>query len=130
MEKISLQNVRELLHRVEEVVGLWCVLLNHQFHIITSALPLDMQSVLCSLTFKTLIITGKEVIGSVLGGSIVHLFCFILCVLPFFCCVAFPCVRCLQAIKPVGFREIWPGFVFLPCTLCQQTGEHALDFIF
>ena len=38
MEKISLQHVQELLHRVEEVLGLWRVLIDHQFHTLAATL--------------------------------------------------------------------------------------------
>ena len=61
MEKISLQHVQELLHRVEEVLGLWRVLLDHQFHTLTAALSQDQQNQLRSLTFKTLVLSGTDV---------------------------------------------------------------------
>ncbi|XP_076462327.1 nuclear pore complex protein Nup155-like isoform X2 [Babylonia areolata] len=61
VEKISLQHVQELLHRVEEVLGLWRVLLDHQFHTLAHALSQDLQNQLRSLTFKTLVLTGKDV---------------------------------------------------------------------
>ncbi len=38
MEKISLQYIQDLLRRVEEVLGLWKVLFDHQFHVIAAAL--------------------------------------------------------------------------------------------
>ncbi|XP_046570812.1 LOW QUALITY PROTEIN: nuclear pore complex protein Nup155-like, partial [Haliotis rubra] len=37
-EKISLQHIQDMLHRVEEVLGLWKVLFDHQFHVIASGL--------------------------------------------------------------------------------------------
>ena len=61
VEKISLQHVQELLHRVEEVLGLWRVLLDHQFHTLTAALSQDQQNQLRSLTFKTLVLSGTDV---------------------------------------------------------------------
>lgn len=38
MEKVSLQHVQELLHRLEEVLGLWRVLVEHQFHLLVPTL--------------------------------------------------------------------------------------------
>ncbi|KAK7100912.1 nuclear pore complex protein Nup155-like [Littorina saxatilis] len=61
VEKISLQHVQELVHRVEEVLGLWRVLLDHQFHTLTAALSQDQQNQLRSLTFKTLVLGGKDI---------------------------------------------------------------------
>ncbi|KAL8597837.1 hypothetical protein ACOMHN_061370 [Nucella lapillus] len=61
VEKISLQHVQELLHRVEEVLGLWRVMLDHQFHTLAHALSHDLHNQLRSLSFKTLVLTGKEV---------------------------------------------------------------------
>ncbi|PVD22911.1 hypothetical protein C0Q70_16171 [Pomacea canaliculata] len=64
VEKISLQHVQELLHRVEEVLGLWRVLLDHQLHLLAAGLSQDQQNQLRSLTFKTLVLSGKEVCAS------------------------------------------------------------------
>lgn len=38
MEKISLQHVQDLLHRIEEVIGLWRLLVDHQFHILAGSM--------------------------------------------------------------------------------------------
>ena len=38
LEKISLQHIQDLLHRVEEVVGLLTILVDHQFHVLASTL--------------------------------------------------------------------------------------------
>ena len=38
MEKISLQHVQDLIHQIEEVLGLLKILCDHQFHVIASAL--------------------------------------------------------------------------------------------
>lgn len=67
VEKISLQHVQELLHRVEEVLGLWRVLLDHQFHMLSSALSQDQQNQLRSLTFKTLVLSGKDVCAALIA---------------------------------------------------------------
>ncbi|KAK7492894.1 hypothetical protein BaRGS_00015841 [Batillaria attramentaria] len=67
VEKISLQHVQELLHRVEEVLGLWRVLLDHQFHTLSSALSQDQQNQLRSLSFKTLVLSGKDVCAALIA---------------------------------------------------------------
>lgn len=38
MEKVSLQHINDLIRRVEEVLGLWRILVDHQLHIIVSTL--------------------------------------------------------------------------------------------
>lgn len=49
MEKVSLQHINDLIRRVEEVLGLWRILVDHQLHIIVSTLSkvqyLDRKSV-------------------------------------------------------------------------------------
>ncbi|KAL3869881.1 hypothetical protein ACJMK2_042508 [Sinanodonta woodiana] len=60
MEKISLLHVQELLHYIEEVLGLLRVLLDHQFHTLTNSLTQEQQDQLRSMTFKTLVISGRE----------------------------------------------------------------------
>jgi len=38
MEKVSLQHIQELIHQVEEVLGLLKVLVDHQFHTLAAGL--------------------------------------------------------------------------------------------
>merc|ERR1719239_455234 len=64
MEKISLQHVQDLLHRVEEVMALWRVLIDHQFHTLAATLSPNLQSQLKAMTHKTLVISGKEMCGT------------------------------------------------------------------
>ncbi|ESO95584.1 hypothetical protein LOTGIDRAFT_176665, partial [Lottia gigantea] len=66
LEKISLQNVRMLLHQVEEVLGLWKVLVDHQFHVLAAALTKDQQNQLRSMTFKNLVINGRELCAALI----------------------------------------------------------------
>ncbi|XP_067677422.1 nuclear pore complex protein Nup155-like isoform X1 [Haliotis asinina] len=65
-EKISLQHIQDMLHRVEEVLGLWKVLFDHQFHVIASGLTKDQQNQLRSMSFKQLVISGKEMCNSLI----------------------------------------------------------------
>ena len=38
LEKISLQHIQDLIHRVEEVVGLMKIMVDHQFHVLAATL--------------------------------------------------------------------------------------------
>ena len=38
LEKISLQHLQDLIHRIEEVVGLLKITVEHQFHMLTATL--------------------------------------------------------------------------------------------
>uniref|UniRef100_A0A2C9M6L4 Nucleoporin Nup133/Nup155-like N-terminal domain-containing protein n=1 Tax=Biomphalaria glabrata TaxID=6526 RepID=A0A2C9M6L4_BIOGL len=67
MEKVSLQHVQELLHRLEEVLGLWRVLVEHQFHLLVPTLSDDMQSQLRNISFKTLVINGKDLCNTLIN---------------------------------------------------------------
>ncbi|KAJ8305762.1 hypothetical protein KUTeg_016307 [Tegillarca granosa] len=66
IEKISLQHIQELIHRIEEVLGLLKILVDHQFHIIASLLTKDQQNQLRTMTFKQLVISGKEMCGALI----------------------------------------------------------------
>ncbi|BFZ16747.1 hypothetical protein BsWGS_19786 [Bradybaena similaris] len=61
LEKISLQHVQDLMRRVEEVIGLWRLLGDHQFHVLAATMSQDMQYQLVNMNFKTLVINGKDV---------------------------------------------------------------------
>ncbi|XP_005105150.1 nuclear pore complex protein Nup155 [Aplysia californica] len=67
MEKISLQHVQELLHRVEEVLGLWRVLIDHQFHTLAATMTQELQNQLRAMTLKTLVIGGKEMCNTLVN---------------------------------------------------------------
>ncbi|XP_060597073.1 nuclear pore complex protein Nup155-like [Ruditapes philippinarum] len=66
VEKVSLQQIQELIHRVEEALGLLKVLVDHQFHTMAATLSKDEQNQLKSLTFKEFVITGKELCGTLI----------------------------------------------------------------
>ncbi|GFN98864.1 nuclear pore complex protein nup155-like [Plakobranchus ocellatus] len=67
MEKISLQHAQDFLHRVEEVLGLWRVLLDHQFHVLANTMSQDLQNQLRNMTFKMLVISGKDVCSTLIN---------------------------------------------------------------
>lgn len=68
MEKVSLQHINDLIRRVEEVLGLWRILVDHQLHIIVSTLSKDQQNQLRGMSFKQLSThaTGKEMCASLI----------------------------------------------------------------
>ncbi|WAR23622.1 NU155-like protein, partial [Mya arenaria] len=70
LEKVSLQHVQELIHRVEEVLGLLRVLVDHQFHTLAACLTKDQQNQLKTLSLKQFAITGKELCGSMIQNLI------------------------------------------------------------
>ncbi|XP_041357627.1 nuclear pore complex protein Nup155-like [Gigantopelta aegis] len=67
IEKISLQHIQDLLHRIEEIFGLWKVLVDHQFHAVAEVLPKDQQNQLRTMSFKQLVVTGKEICSSLIS---------------------------------------------------------------
>ncbi|CAL1535434.1 unnamed protein product, partial [Lymnaea stagnalis] len=67
MEKISLQYVQDLLHRLEEVLGLLRLLVDNQFHMLVASMKQDMQNQLRNITFKTLVINGKDVCNTLVN---------------------------------------------------------------
>uniref|UniRef100_A0A0B7BCT5 Nucleoporin Nup133/Nup155-like N-terminal domain-containing protein n=1 Tax=Arion vulgaris TaxID=1028688 RepID=A0A0B7BCT5_9EUPU len=70
MEKISLQHVQDLLHRIEEVIGLWRLLVDHQLHVLAAAMSQDMQNQLESMSFKNLVVNGKDVCNTLVKSLI------------------------------------------------------------
>ncbi|XP_076083087.1 nuclear pore complex protein Nup155-like isoform X1 [Mytilus galloprovincialis] len=70
MEKISLQHVQDLIHQVEEVLGLLKVLCDHPFHHVAAALSKDQQNQLRTMTLKQLVVTGKEMCTSLITSLI------------------------------------------------------------
>ncbi|XP_052257804.1 nuclear pore complex protein Nup155-like [Dreissena polymorpha] len=70
IERASLQHIQELIHRVEEVLGLLRVLIDHQFHTLACTLTQDQQNQLKTLTFKLFVTTGKDLCGSLIQSLI------------------------------------------------------------
>ncbi|XP_060081127.1 nuclear pore complex protein Nup155-like [Ylistrum balloti] len=66
MEKISLQHIQDLIHRVEEVLGLLKILVDHQFHIVANQLSKDQQNQLRTMMFKHLVVSGKDICSSLI----------------------------------------------------------------
>ncbi|RWS09239.1 nuclear pore complex protein nup155-like protein [Dinothrombium tinctorium] len=60
-ERNSLNNLLQLISRCLEVLGLWRLLFDHQFHTIAALLATEFQLQLKSLTFRDLIIGGQDI---------------------------------------------------------------------
>lgn len=59
-ERRSLIALRQLTGHALEVLGLWRVLCEHQFHVLAGKLSAEQRSRLCSISFKELILSGNE----------------------------------------------------------------------
>ncbi|XP_013406007.1 nuclear pore complex protein Nup155 [Lingula anatina] len=60
-EKISTQQMEQLIERMCEVLGLWKIVCDHQFHVVAGELTQDQQNQLRSMTFKNFVVHGKEI---------------------------------------------------------------------
>lgn len=60
-ERCSLLNFRELLSLAVEVLSLWKILCEHQFHVITALLNLQTRQRLAATNFSTLVVNGHQV---------------------------------------------------------------------
>ena len=70
-ERNSLYNLMNLIKHCIEVLGLWKMLCDHQFEIITSMLPIEKQTQLKTMTFRDLFVFGNEM-TSMLASSLVR----------------------------------------------------------
>lgn len=70
-EKSSICNLQELVERTIEVLGLWRVLYDHQFHVVSSSLQKDYQDQLRSMVFKDLIVGGQQ-LASILISNLIN----------------------------------------------------------
>ncbi|KAF4518377.1 hypothetical protein B566_EDAN007105 [Ephemera danica] len=59
-ERRSLIALRQLTGHALEVLGLWRVLCEHQFHVLAGKLSAEQRSRLCGISFKELILSGTE----------------------------------------------------------------------
>lgn len=70
-ERNSLYNLLNLIKHCIEVLGLWKMLCDHQFQIITSMLSIEKQTQLKTMTFRDLFVFGNEM-TSMLASSLVR----------------------------------------------------------
>ncbi|KAI5624469.1 nuclear pore complex protein Nup155 [Silurus asotus] len=69
-EKTSLQGIQQLVHRSFQTLALWKLLCDHQFSIIIAELPKDFQEQLKSVSFKDMVIRGRELTGALITALI------------------------------------------------------------
>ena len=72
-ERNSLHFLLKLIEHCIEVLGLWKLLVDHQFHAITAILPTERQTQLIGMTFKELVIYGNEM-TTLLASALVRRF--------------------------------------------------------
>ncbi|XP_069365133.1 nuclear pore complex protein Nup154 [Maniola hyperantus] len=69
-EQASLHALKLFITMAIEMLSLWKVLCDHQFHVIAASLPLEQQNALQAASFRELLVGGQEV-ASLLLGSLV-----------------------------------------------------------
>ncbi|XP_055009950.1 nuclear pore complex protein Nup155 [Boleophthalmus pectinirostris] len=69
-EKVSLQGIQQLVHRSHQTLALWKLLCDHQFSLIMSELPKDIQEQMKGVSFKDVVIRGKELSGALITALI------------------------------------------------------------
>lgn len=69
-EKVSLQGIQQLVHRSYQTLVLWKLLCDHQFSLIMSELPKDIQEQMKGVSFKDVVIRGKELSGALITALI------------------------------------------------------------
>lgn len=69
-EKVSLQGIQQLVHRSYQTLALWKLLCDHQFSLIMSELPKDIQEQMKGVSFKDVVIRGKELSGALITALI------------------------------------------------------------
>lgn len=69
-EKVSLQGIQQLVHRSYQTLVLWKLLCDHQFSLIMSELPKDIQEQMKGVSYKDVVIRGKELSGALITALI------------------------------------------------------------
>lgn len=69
-EKVSLQGIQQLVHRSYQTLALWKLLCDHQFSLIMSELPKDIQEQMKGVSLKDVVIRGKEMSGALITALI------------------------------------------------------------
>ncbi|KAM3874094.1 nuclear pore complex protein Nup155 isoform 2-T2 [Diretmus argenteus] len=69
-EKMSLQGIQQLVHRSCQTLALWKLLCDHQFSLIISELPKEFQEQVKGVSFKDVVIRGKELTGALITALI------------------------------------------------------------
>lgn len=69
-EKVSLQGIQQLVHRSYQTLALWKLLCDHQFSLIMSELPKEIQEQMKGVSFKDVVIRGKDLSGALITALI------------------------------------------------------------
>ncbi|PSN41988.1 Nuclear pore complex protein 155 [Blattella germanica] len=69
-EKRSLDSLKAFVAHTCEVLGMWRILCEHQFHIIASVLAKELQNQLQQMTFRNLILEGHELCSALISSLI------------------------------------------------------------
>uniref|UniRef100_A0A4W4F627 Nuclear pore complex protein Nup155 n=1 Tax=Electrophorus electricus TaxID=8005 RepID=A0A4W4F627_ELEEL len=69
-EKASLQGIQQLVHHSFQTLALWKLLCDHQFTLITTELPKDFQEQLKAISFKDVVVSGRELTGALVTALI------------------------------------------------------------
>ncbi|MGH0126184.1 UNVERIFIED_CONTAM: hypothetical protein FKN15_005580 [Acipenser sinensis] len=69
-EKISLQGIQQLVHRTCQTLALWKLICDHQFSVIIADLQKDFQEQMKLISFKDIVIHGKELMGALITSLI------------------------------------------------------------
>lgn len=69
-EKRSLDSLKSFVGHTCEVLGMWRILCEHQFHVIASALSKEFQNKLQQMTFRNLILEGHDLCSALVNSLI------------------------------------------------------------
>lgn len=69
-EKASLQAMQQLIHRSCQTLALWKLLCDHQFSLILSEMPKEFQDQMKAVSFKDVVVCGRELSGALITALI------------------------------------------------------------
>ncbi|XP_051971626.1 nuclear pore complex protein Nup155-like isoform X1 [Xyrauchen texanus] len=69
-EKSSLQGIQQLIHRSCQTLALWKLLCDHQFSLIVSEMPKEFQDQIKAVSFKDVVVSGRELTGALITALI------------------------------------------------------------
>lgn len=69
-EKRSLDSLKMFVTHTCEVLGMWRILCEHQFHVIADVLSKDLQNQLQQMTFRNLILEGHDICSALISSLI------------------------------------------------------------
>ncbi|XP_010893987.2 nuclear pore complex protein Nup155 isoform X1 [Esox lucius] len=69
-EKMSLQGIQQLVHLSCQTLALWKLLCDHQFSLVIAELPKEFQDQMKGVSFKDVVIRGRELSGALITALI------------------------------------------------------------